>query len=154
MEDEKNTLYHQISDLRRQIDEEYVVQIEGFRQRINLLESRIQEYESSFTLVQDQLREKTLTLQRVTSLNTDVQAVLSSLPKNLSQPSSVSNLPQSHTSALVSIDEPFIDKYSSLLKEKIFHKLQRTKREVLQQPLTNLRSNQIFTHLKESQVET
>lgn len=73
-------------ELRRQIDEEYNNQLESFRQRSELLENRILDYEGNFKLAQTQLQEKNETLQRVTSLNNEIQSVLSSIPQFSYQP--------------------------------------------------------------------
>lgn len=86
LEEDKNRLYQQVMELRRQIDEEYNIQIESFRQRADLLENRIFEYEGNFQLAQTQLQEKNETLQRVTSLNEEIQSILSAIPQASYQP--------------------------------------------------------------------
>lgn len=95
-------LHQQVLDLQRQIDEEYVAQIESFRQRTELLEMKIQGFESNFQIVQNQLKEKTETLQKITSLNSEIQSTLSSLPKALHQAhGEIAHLPTRTISAVI-----------------------------------------------------
>ena len=79
MEAEKNDLYQQVVQLKRQIDEDYIHQIESYKQRTDLLERKIKEHENNFNMVTVQLREKSSTIQKITSLNTEIQSALSTL---------------------------------------------------------------------------
>jgi len=72
-------LYQQVVQLKRQIDEDYVHQIESYKQRTDLLERKIKEHENNFNIVTGQLKEKSSTIQRITSLNTEIQSALSAL---------------------------------------------------------------------------
>lgn len=71
--------------MKREIDEEYVQKIEVFRQKTELFEMKINEYEATFQLVQNQLREKSETLNKIASLNSEIQTAISSMPKTSAQ---------------------------------------------------------------------
>jgi len=79
LETENRDLYDQVLQLRRQIDEDYIHQIESYKQRTDLLERKVKEYDNNFSMVSAQLREKNDTLQKITSLNTEIQSALSTI---------------------------------------------------------------------------
>lgn len=67
-------------DLKNQVHEQSS-KVESFQQKAELFERKASEYEESFDLIQRQIKERTETVQRLTSIHDNTQTALQSLPK-------------------------------------------------------------------------